>query len=209
MRLSSTGIESRKKTLYDISICSSRLSTRSGENLHSNDSHRKASSLQSTGCVQARKSCESAVSLRNRVVVGVSTSERSVDKSPAASITTACRIRHIDERSAEGQVKEHSQKAEECDAAETAHQEQGEDCVKDGGTGDTFDGTDVCVDVQVVVMQCCEEVREDRKDYSGTAELDEAEDEGERLQGDTSKCHFGCRCVYLVWRVVLIVFADA
>jgi hypothetical protein len=39
--------------------------------------------------------------------------------------------------------------------------------------------------------------------------LDEAEDEGERLQGDASKCHFGYRCVYLVWRVVLIVFTDA
>jgi hypothetical protein len=39
--------------------------------------------------------------------------------------------------------------------------------------------------------------------------LDEAEDEGERLQGDASKCHFGCRCVYLAWRVVLIVFAGA
>jgi len=108
MRPSSTGIESRKKTLYDISICTGQLSRRGRENLHSNYSYGKASSLQSTGCVQARKSCESAVSLRDRVVVGVSTSEWSVDISSAASITTACRIRHIDERSAEGQVQEHS-----------------------------------------------------------------------------------------------------
>src|ERR1700730_15977232 len=91
MRPSSTGIESRKKTLYGISICSSQLSRRSRENLHSNYSYGKASSLQSTGCVQARKSCESATSLRDRVVVGVSTSEWSVDISSAASITTACR----------------------------------------------------------------------------------------------------------------------
>lgn len=126
-----------------------------GEDLRSNDSDGKAGSFQFARCVQARETCEPAIPLRNSVPnIGIPAPERRVHVSPAASITAPRRIRHIDEGSAEGEIEQHAQDGEEGNAAETAYQQQGEDRVQDAGAGDAFYGSNIRVDVQVMVVQC-------------------------------------------------------
>jgi len=90
--------------------------------LRSNNSNCKAGRFQSASRVKTWQSCETSVSLRNSVVdIGVSTSERSVDKASAAAVTTTGSICYIDKCSSEGEIKQHAQQREECDATKAAY----------------------------------------------------------------------------------------
>lgn len=140
--------------------------------------------------MQTREYGKAPIPLRDSVPnVGVPAPERRVHISSAASITAPRRIRHIDEGTAESEIEQHAEEGEEGNAAETAYKQQGEDCVQDAGAGDAFYGSDVDVDVQAVVVQCGQEVGEDCEDHSCAAELHEAEEEGEGLEGHAAKSH--------------------
>lgn len=151
-------MERKKKTLL---VCISFHASpdiskwRMGGDLRSNNSNGKTSSLQFARCVQAREYGRTTIALRNSVSrIGIPAPERRVHVSPTVSITTSCRIRHIDEGSAESEIEQHAQEGEEGNAAETAYQQKGEDRIQDAGAGDAFYGSDVGVDVQTMVVQC-------------------------------------------------------
>jgi len=84
----------------------------------SNDGYGESSSLQATCGLQAWKMSKSIISLLNRVVgIHISRSEWGVDISFAAGSSASGRIGNIDESSTESKVKEHSNKAQECNTS--------------------------------------------------------------------------------------------
>lgn len=130
---------------------------------------------------------ESTVAIRNRVIhIGIARSEGRIHISLAASIASACRIRNVDKCSAECEIKQHRDGAQESDAAKAADKQESENGVKNSSARDAFHRTNVGVDVQTMVVQCGEEVREDAKDDGSAAEFDDAEEPGETFESETA-----------------------
>lgn len=108
-------------------------------------------------------------------VTRISDSERRVNNSPTATRTMSRRVRQIDKRASESEIKQHPNERENCDATETAYQHQRKNGVENRGAGNPFYSALVDGDVQAVVVKFPEEIGENAEDNGCAAEFNKAE----------------------------------
>lgn len=150
----------------------------------SNNSNSETSSLQSARSVETRHGGETTISrLYSVSSIDIASSVGCVHHPAAAGSSSSIDPRHISECSSEAEIKEDGNGTEECDATQTADEEETNDGVDDRCTRDAFRGAKVVVDSQVVVGEGSEEVGEDGEDDGTAEELDDAHEEGNGFDG--------------------------
>jgi len=126
-----------------------------------NNSDGERSLLELARLMQARQSRETSTPVVHGIIhIRIPGSEGRVHVAGATMRATPQRPRNVDECSSEAEIDDHPNHAEECDASEKAHERQTQDCVEDCSAGDTLNGFDIGGDVQVMVVECGEEVGE-------------------------------------------------
>jgi hypothetical protein len=150
-----------------------------GKGLQSNYSDSETNLLKLTSSVQTRKTSESTTSLVYNIVGEcVSRSKWRVHISSAGMSTASRRIRNVDKSSGESKIQEHANDTEESDASKTADEKEGENGVENTSAGNSFYRPNVRRDVEVMVMQCSQEIGEYAEDDCCAAEFYDSEEEG-------------------------------
>lgn len=157
--------------------------------LHGNDGHGKRGRLQTASRVEAGQHCKSIGSLSDLVALALA--ERRVKVALAAAGAILVGDGNVDEGANKGNVEDDGQKGGEGLPREAAENQQGDDCVEDGGAGDAGDGADGVGDVEVVVGEGGEEVAVDAEDDGCAEELHAAVEPLEELEGEARSCAHG------------------
>jgi hypothetical protein len=123
-------------------------------------------------------------------VIRVSDSKRRVDDSATAVVAVTGGIGEVNECACECDIEYHFEERKDCDAAETPYENACENRVQDRGSGNTFYGTQIGVDVQAMAGKDSEEVGENSEDDRCAAKFDDAQEKGDEFESETAECHF-------------------
>jgi hypothetical protein len=177
-------MERKKKTLLTIALALGAFRLRKERDSPSNDRDGECGSLELACGPERGEDSDSSIPARNLIrTIRIASSERCRNISRARTSTRASRPRNVDESSRESEIEQHGKEAKEGNATQTAYQQQGGDGVQNRRAGNALHGSNVGRNMEIVVRERSEEVREDAEDDGSTAELDDAQEEREGLEG--------------------------
>lgn len=138
--------------------------------LHGDDGDSQTGGLQAASSVEAGQVGETAP-IALDISARLAPAKGRVNDASAAAGAVTIGPGDVDEGADEGDIQHQGDEGEERKPGEAAQQQQAHQRVQNGSAGDALDGTDLPRDVQVVVVQRGEEVREDAEDDGGAEEL--------------------------------------
>ena len=147
---------------------------RQDEEEDGNDSHCKASSLETASRAVLGKGSEAARALAGGSI-GLTTAEGSIEIAIAGACTVTVGYSDVNEGANEGEVDSHSEEGSDCASGQTPEQQHGAQSVENGSARDTLNGANGIRDAQVMVVKSSEEVGVDAEDEGGAEELDGTE----------------------------------
>ena len=123
------------------------------KDLRSDDGNCETGRVELTRSAVFDQTSETSISIRDSLIcASIAGSERSVDDAAAAVVAVAGSVGNVDECAGERKIQDHSDEAQECDAAQAEDENECEDCVENARARDTLNGSKVGVDVQAMVV---------------------------------------------------------
>lgn len=152
--------------------------------LHGNDGNSEGGLLHLASLLQAGKQCDAAVGSRDTVLsVAETASKWCVDVAGALGSSSSGHICNVDKGTCESNIENDGDESENCNASEAAEEDKAGEREDDCNTRDTFDGANVGVDVQVVVLQGREEVGEEGENDCSAEEFNTSKEPLQCLEG--------------------------